>query len=582
MVFTYSVKSQIYEQYQIDSLLQIVNNPVVKDADRIDPLARLSRLYISLNDTVSAEKYITQARTFAKKEKDSKYKIYVYNQQLVSCLEGYPKKIRNAYLTIDSIYTAIAGTADLEAQALGYDHIGNAKWRTDSEYDLDDFYKSLSIAEKLPEKSTEKYKILYDIYLTFFEIYEYKNRELAEKYIPLMRQTAKESKDKNNICQYLARKLEFSSTYLQKDTITQNVIELNSFILKNIKYLSPFTYTLAVFSFTAAFDNLQDNKQKQLIADYIENLKTIAETNIKNQRYLNKIKFLCAYTQKNYAEAIDLALQIIKNGENEHPATLYADYNNLAEVYMLTKQYEKAANTYKNCLAAYQRHANVKTEEQRQLNEVKFGVLKQQQEIRQQKRRILYITAIAIFVIFVLSAIVLLLNRQNKVNNLKRKNAELMEKQAVAEKEKAKLVAEKAALEKEKMGERLMTNVAELERKNQLLDNVKNMDNRQLNRTIRKEQKNSKITMDYVQLFQEIRPEFYVWLEQQAAPKKLTKTELKCCAYMSLKMSNKELANVMNVSHRTIDVHKYNIRKKFHLSANESLEDLIVKFTPPY
>ena len=580
---SYSLNAQTYEQNQIDSLLRIVNNPAVKDANRIYPLARISWLYLSLGDSIQVEKYITQASKLARNQKDSKYMIYVYNQALMNCLETYPKKIKAAYLIIDSIYIAIAKTADLEAQALGYSYIGNAKWRTDSEYNFDDFYKSLSIAEKLPEESKSKYEIMFDTYRTFFGNYEYKNKENAEKYILLMLQTAKILKDKDLICQSLARKLEFASTYLQnnKDSITQNVIELNNFILKNIEYITQYTYTLAVYSITLAFDNLQDIKQKQLIAGYIENLKIIAESNFKNKQLLNNIKFVYAYSQKNYAEAIELALQIIKHDEGETSAALYGNYNNLAEVYMQTKQYEQAANAYKKSLDFYQRYTSAQTEEQRQVNDVKFGVLKQQQQIRQQQRKILYITVTALFVFVVLITIILLLNRQKKIDNLKRKNAELLEKQAIEEKEKAKLIAEKATLEKEKLGERLITNETELMRKNQLLDNAKNMDSKQLEKAIKRELKTAKLTKDYAKLFHEIRPEFYEWLAQQAAPNHLSKTDLKYCAYISLRMDNKELANVMNIGYNTVVSQKHNLKKKLHLEGKDNLEAFIVKFAPP-
>ena len=181
--------------------------------------------------------------------------------------------------------------------------------------------------------------------------------------------------------------------------------------------------------------------------------------------------------------------------------------------------------------------------------------------------RILYISIMEILLIIILIIAVLLLNRQNKINRL--------------EKIKAKLMAEKAMAEKEKLGKQLMTNVVELSRKEQLLNKVKDMDSKQLDKAIRNEQKVSRLTKDYAKLFQEIQPEFYDRLAQQAAPNRLSRNDLKYCAYISLRMTNKDLANVLNVEYNTVVSQKHHLKKKFHLNPSDNLDEFIIKFTPP-
>jgi len=148
--------------------------------------------------------------------------------------------------------------------------------------------------------------------------------------------------------------------------------------------------------------------------------------------------------------------------------------------------------------------------------------------------------------------------------------------------EQARLIAEKTTLEKEKMGERLIMNEAELTRKERLLDKVQDMDSKQLVKVINRERKTAQVTKNYAKLFHEIRPEFYEWLAQQAAPNRLSKTDLKYCAYISLRMSNKELAEVMNVGYRTATSQKYNLKKKLHLAEEDNLDEFIFKVTPTY
>ena len=165
ITFAWSVNAQYFEEMQIDSLQRIIDNPANKDADRIDPLARLSKLYESQGDSAAATNMLNRARTLALREKDSKYMIYVYNQELMNCINTHPRKITRAYQIIDSMYIAIQKTSDSEAQALGYDYIGSAKFLINAEDNLEDCFKSLALAEILPEKSILKHRILCDIYL---------------------------------------------------------------------------------------------------------------------------------------------------------------------------------------------------------------------------------------------------------------------------------------------------------------------------------------------------------------------------------------------------------------------------------
>jgi len=136
------------------------------------------------------------------------------------------------------------------------------------------------------------------------------------------------------------------------------------------------------------------------------------------------------------------------------------------------------------------------------------------------------------------------------------------------------------AEENDKIGKRLITTVAELTRKDHLLGEAKHMDTKQLDKVIRQEQKTTTLTKDYAKLFYEISPKFYEWLNQQAAPNKLTNTDLKYCSYILLRMNNKELAHVLNVEYNTVVTQKYHLKKKLHLSKDESLDEFIVNFTP--
>jgi len=571
LVLALSVNAKTYEQNEIDSLLRIVNNPNVKDADLIDPMARLSQIYVSREDTAIASQLINMARKLASKEKDSKYMIYVYNQEILNCLNTFPKKITLAYNIIDSIYYAIKKTSDIEAQAMGYNYIGVAKFQTNPEYDFEDFFKAFSIAEKLPKKSMKKYGIIFSFYYYTHRRYILTDPTRAKKYLLLMLQAAEKSENKNLLCSAMTSQLFFNILYsnTDKNLLAKEFAELENFISVNQQKIQPSDYGAAISTLLSANAYILDEQNEKKIDYHIKTLKLISGNSFNNQYTLLIVEFFYLNYKKKYNEVIDILHQLIKITETLYPNLLYANYQSLASIYLKTNQYKLAAETFEKALNYHLQYESAKLDEQHQLLEVKLGIEKQKQQIEQQHRNILYTVIGAFSVIFLLLGIILLLNRQKKINKL--------------EKEKAKLMAEKAMAEKEKISERLITNVAELERKNQLLNKAKDMDSTKLLKAIRREQTYSELTNDYTKLFQDIRTNFYLILSQRAAPNKLSKTELKCCAYILLRMSNKEIANIMNVGYKTIASHKYNIKKKLHLTEEESLEDFIVNFTPtPY
>jgi DNA-binding CsgD family transcriptional regulator len=58
----------------------------------------------------------------------------------------------------------------------------------------------------------------------------------------------------------------------------------------------------------------------------------------------------------------------------------------------------------------------------------------------------------------------------------------------------------------------------------------------------------------------------------------LSPRELKLCAYLRLNISSKEIAVLMNISTRGVEISRYRLRKKLHLSRNENLTEFILGF----
>jgi DNA-binding CsgD family transcriptional regulator len=57
---------------------------------------------------------------------------------------------------------------------------------------------------------------------------------------------------------------------------------------------------------------------------------------------------------------------------------------------------------------------------------------------------------------------------------------------------------------------------------------------------------------------------------------KLSPNELKLCAYLRMNLSSKEIAQLMNISVRGVEISRYRLRKKFELPTEVSLFDFLI------
>ena len=73
----------------------------------------------------------------------------------------------------------------------------------------------------------------------------------------------------------------------------------------------------------------------------------------------------------------------------------------------------------------------------------------------------------------------------------------------------------------------------------------------------------------FEEMYQLVHHDFIKKLSEQYP--KLSGTELKVCALMHINLSNKEIADLLCISSRTIESHRYRIRKKMGLSGDINL-----------
>ncbi|RYY00234.1 MAG: hypothetical protein EOO53_22325 [Gammaproteobacteria bacterium] len=75
--------------------------------------------------------------------------------------------------------------------------------------------------------------------------------------------------------------------------------------------------------------------------------------------------------------------------------------------------------------------------------------------------------------------------------------------------------------------------------------------------------------------FDKVHTDFLVVLKSRYP--NLTPGELKLCAYLRMNLSNKEIAQLVNISTRGVEIARYRLRKKLGLSKETNLFDFLIK-----
>ncbi len=147
------------------------------------------------------------------------------------------------------------------------------------------------------------------------------------------------------------------------------------------------------------------------------------------------------------------------------------------------------------------------------------------------------------------------------------------------------LEQQKIEVQKEQVQKELMAHVLHIEKKNEVLNHLKE---KLINENEKRENAVSKSIFDMIEKsilvdddfdkfkmnFNAIYPQFFDRL-QQKSQNTLTPLDLKYCAFILMKLSNKEIASQMNVEPKSIRMARYRIKQKLQLAKNEDLDVFI-------
>lgn len=171
----------------------------------------------------------------------------------------------------------------------------------------------------------------------------------------------------------------------------------------------------------------------------------------------------------------------------------------------------------------------------------------------------------------------------------KRKGKVLLEKQQkefelqelANEKELVLLKNEQLKIDVESKNRELATSTMSMIKKNEFLNTIKSelrkVDNAGISKVIKIIDKNLNNTDDW-KLFSEAfnnADKGFIKKVKSIHPD-LTPNDLRLCAYLRLNLPSKEIAPLLNISHRSVEVKRYRLRKKMNLDHKQNLTDYIL------
>jgi DNA-binding CsgD family transcriptional regulator/uncharacterized membrane protein YciS (DUF1049 family) len=93
---------------------------------------------------------------------------------------------------------------------------------------------------------------------------------------------------------------------------------------------------------------------------------------------------------------------------------------------------------------------------------------------------------------------------------------------------------------------------------------------------INRELKNEKFQEVFDDYFDDVHQDFISRLKDRHT--NLSPRELRLCAYLKMNLSTKEIAPLMNISIRGVEIGRYRLRKKLELERDDNLIDYLLKF----
>ncbi len=268
---------------------------------------------------------------------------------------------------------------------------------------------------------------------------------------------------------------------------------------------------------------------------------------------------------------------------------LYEKKGNKAEALLWCKDFVVSTQKLYNL----ERNLTVKKAEAKYINKTKILELTQAKKDIQYQRNQKYLG----FAIAMLTAIGMFFmyrfykSRQSEQvikQQLLQKQKEEAELHAKLQEQEVKQIAIEKQMEqqqKEQFQKQFMTSILQMERKNEILTDLKSTINE--NELIQKSPEIKKINKiidhgfaldddfeNFKMNFENVYPSFFIQLQQKASGE-LSQLDLKYCAYINMGLSNKEIANLLHIEPTSVRMTRYRLKQKLALEKEEDLTGFI-------
>lgn len=194
---------------------------------------------------------------------------------------------------------------------------------------------------------------------------------------------------------------------------------------------------------------------------------------------------------------------------------------------------------------------------------------------------VLYIISFILFS-FILHNIYKQYYKKQRKNLIDQKNKELELKELANQQQSMRFKNESLTKDIESKNRELAISTMSLIKKNEFLNSIKkeliNRDDNNINPVIKIIDKNLNNTDDW-KLFQEAfnNADKDFLKKIKSIHPLLTPNDLRLCAYLRLNLSSKEIAPLLNISTRSVEVKRYRLRKKMDLPHESSLTNYIIE-----
>ena len=197
-----------------------------------------------------------------------------------------------------------------------------------------------------------------------------------------------------------------------------------------------------------------------------------------------------------------------------------------------------------------------------------------------------YLSNLAIFAYFLgfllLLFLIHLLNRRHHKRNLAANERALRMKNLEAEQEIVQLRNEKLEQEMTNKNRELAVSTMSLIKKNEFLRSIKDQLKDSVNspqvktvvKTINKDISEEDNWKFFKKAFSNADKEFFKKVKTRHP--ELTSNDLKLCAYLRLNLSSKEIAPLLNISVKSVEIKRYRLRKKMDLGREVNLTEYIL------